>query len=123
MKKILAIWILAISLSGCATTQEIADKTTFYKGMTKENIKDKYEWFLPQHTPIKNEHAYYTFSCEYKSEILDGKSWKDFYNEFIRMGGDGFYASVVNPYLEPSIKHLFAKSFDKEVLVKVKLDF
>ena len=30
------------------------------------------------------------------------------------MGGDGFYSSVVNPYLEPSIKHLFAKSFDKE---------
>ena len=30
--------------------------------------------------------------------------WKDFYNRYKKMGGDGFYACWKNPYLEPSLK-------------------
>ena len=40
-------------------------------------------------------------------DILDkeNKKWKDFYNEYLKRGGDGFYGSVMNPYLEPSLRY------------------
>ena len=112
----------AVGLGQLQRVKEIVNNRKAIGKLFKENIEDKYEWFLPQHTPETNEHSYYTFSCEYKSEIVDGKSWKDFYNEFIRMGGDGFYGSVVNPYLEPSIKHLFSESFHKDYYICPKAE-
>ena len=35
-------------------------------------------------------------------------SWEQFYNTYIEMGGDGFYACWKNPYLEPSLKSKFS---------------
>ena len=32
-------------------------------------------------------------------------TWKDFDKEYIKRGGDGFYACWKNPYLEPSLKN------------------
>ena len=59
-------------------------------------------WFIPQFTPRERINAFYTFSARYL--LTDkNKTWKDFYNEFRKRGGDGFYGSVMNPYLEPSL--------------------
>ena len=79
MKKILAIWILAISLSGCATTQQIADKTTFYKGMTKENIRDIFYWSTSTADPFLG--CFKEYYQETGKEIIAGKN-KELYFVF-----------------------------------------
>lgn len=62
-----------------------------------------YDWFIPQFTPDSLEHAYYTFSVDYRGEAVHGTTWKDFYREYKSMGGDGFYGVVAIPYLEPAL--------------------
>ena len=61
-----------------------------------------YEWFIPQECPQHIEHSYYTFSVDYHSN-KSKVSWKKFYKEYVRRGGDGFYGVVSIPYLEPSL--------------------
>tara|TARA_Y100001978_G_scaffold74466_1_gene66744 strand:- start:22485 stop:23651 length:1167 start_codon:yes stop_codon:yes gene_type:complete len=80
----------------------------------RNRIENKYEWFLPQLTPYYCEHSYYTFSCQYLGEEIKGKSWKEFYNEFTKRGGDGFYGCVKNPYLEPALIDIFKSSFNSD---------
>jgi perosamine synthetase len=62
------------------------------------------EWLIPQHVPEGYEHSYYTVAADYKGEDQIGVSWKEFYNKYIEMGGDGFYSVVAIPYLEPSLR-------------------
>jgi perosamine synthetase len=59
------------------------------------------EWIVPQFIPKNYKHSHYTFSFEYKGNELLGISWKEFYNMYVEMGGDGFYSACVVPYLEP----------------------
>ena len=49
-------------------------------------------------------HTQYTFGVEYKGFDKKGIKWKEFHNMFTEMGGDGFYSSWKNPYLEPALK-------------------
>jgi perosamine synthetase len=60
-------------------------------------------WLIPQRTPEGYEHAFYTFSADYRGESVHGTSWKAFYNQYKAMGGDGFYGAVAIPYLEPAL--------------------
>ena len=69
---------------------------------------------MPQYIPDYCEHSFYTFSCQYLGHKYKDKTWKQFYDEFVRRGGDGFYACVKNPYLEPSIINLFKADFKDE---------
>ena len=62
-----------------------------------------YDWFIPQTTPEGYDHAYYTFSVDYRGDEKFNVSWKSFYNEYKKLGGDGFYGCVAIPYLEPSL--------------------
>ena len=55
----------------------------------------------PLFTKKNYKHSHYTFSFEYKGKENLGISWKEFYNMYIEMGGDGFYSACVVPYLEP----------------------
>lgn len=59
------------------------------------------EWITPQFTPKNYKHSHYTFSFEFNGEVHMGISWKEFYNMYVEMGGDGFYSACVVPYLEP----------------------
>jgi perosamine synthetase len=59
------------------------------------------DWIVPQLIPKNYKHSHYTFSFEYKGKENLGISWKEFYNMYIEMGGDGFYSACVVPYLEP----------------------
>jgi len=101
----------AVGIGQLKRVKEIVGQRKLIGNMFKEKIENKYPWFIPQFTPDHIQHAYYTFSCEYKKDLAKGKTWKDFYNEFTRRGGDGFYGSVLNPYLEPSIINLFKSEF------------
>ena len=67
-------------------------------------------WLTPQKFPDYCEHSYYTFSVLYNGEKERNLTWKGFYNSYIEMGGDGFYACWKNPYQEPSLKEKFFTS-------------
>ncbi len=61
-------------------------------------------WMVPQVVREGFEHTYYTFAVDYRGLEERGVKWKDFYNRYKEMGGDGFYGCVVTPYLEPALK-------------------
>lgn len=61
-------------------------------------------WMVPQVVRPGVEHTYYTFAVDYQGLEQRGVKWKDFYNRYKDMGGDGFYGCVVTPYLEPALK-------------------
>lgn len=62
------------------------------------------EWMAPQRVKTGTEHTFYTFAVDYRGEADRGVKWKEFYNRYREMGGDGFYSCVVTPYLEPALR-------------------
>lgn len=62
-------------------------------------------FLVPQHVPDDCIHAYFTLGVAYLGEEQYKIAWKDFYNRYKSMGGDGFYACWINPYLEPSLRY------------------
>jgi perosamine synthetase len=70
-------------------------------------------WMTPQAVYVGFEHSYYTFAVEYRGFEERKVSWKDFYDQYKLMGGDGFYGNVMIPYLEPALK---GKKFGNTIL-------
>ena len=62
-----------------------------------------YDWFIPQAIPKNCTHSYYTFSVDYRGFERFGVSWKEFYDRYKGIGGDGFYSIVAIPYNEPAL--------------------
>ena len=62
------------------------------------------KWTIPQTVMENIEHSFYTFAIDYRGESEHGVKWKEFYNRYLEMGGDGFYGCVVTPYLEISMR-------------------
>ena len=75
--------------------RRIAVANIFHKAVSS------FKWIAPQFIPKGYKHSHYTFSFEYKGNEELGISWKEFYNMYVEMGGDGFYSACVVPYLEP----------------------
>ena len=60
-----------------------------------------YAFFEPQ---LEHpSHSYYTFGIRFRPELAKGWSWQRVYDRVAQLGGDGFYANCMNPYLEPSL--------------------
>jgi perosamine synthetase len=55
-------------------------------------------WIQTPFIPKDYEHVYYTYPIYYYGRKL---TWKEFYNEYKKMGGDGFYGACKVIYLEP----------------------
>ena len=64
------------------------------------------DWMVCQKVPEGYIHSHYTYSVKYYGEEKHGVSWKQFYNQYKEMGGDGFYGACKVPYLEPVFKDL-----------------
>ena len=62
------------------------------------------DWIKTQEIPSYSEHGYFTFGLLYNGEAAKGVSWREFYNRYTKLGGDGFYACWKNPYMEPSLR-------------------
>lgn len=62
------------------------------------------DWIETQHVPDHSDHSYFTFGLLYHGEAAKGVAWKEFYDRYKAMGGDGFYACWKNPYMEPSLR-------------------
>lgn len=58
------------------------------------------DWMIKQKTPEGYIHSYYTYAVRYYGDEKRGLSWKEFYDRYKTMGGDGFYAACRVPYLE-----------------------
>jgi perosamine synthetase len=58
-------------------------------------------WMTPQSTPDGYSNSYYTFAVRYYGDEVCGVPWKQFYDKYKEMGGDGFYGACKVPYLEP----------------------
>jgi perosamine synthetase len=67
------------------------------------------DWLLEQKIPKGFKHTHYTFSARYIGQKKFNISWKNFYNQYKKMGGDGFYGACVCPHLEPSLRNFFKK--------------
>ena len=70
-------------------------------------------WLEPQVKLEQANHTYYTYGVKYNGESIKNISWKEFYNSYTILGGNGFYAAWVNPYLEPALK---GKQFGDTIL-------
>ena len=67
-----------------------------------ENVIRGCSWMIPQASEQNGlPHSYYTYGIRYLGEGAIGKSWTEFYDLYVEMGGDGFYSNCKNPYLEP----------------------
>ena len=93
----------AIGLGQLDRVDEIVNRRKDIGGMFLEATKG-FDWFIPQYTPENIVNAYYTFSVDYRGDTAHGTTWKEFYNEYKKMGGDGFYGVVAIPYLEPALE-------------------
>ena len=90
----------AIGLAQFERIDAIVDRRIAVANIFSEAVNGC-KWIIPQLTPKNYKHSHYTFSFEYKGNENLGISWKEFYNMYIEMGGDGFYSACVVPYLEP----------------------
>jgi len=90
----------AIGLAQFERISDIVERRIAVANMFKEAVKGC-SWIAPQRVPEGYKHSYYTYSFEYKGFEAVGVSWKEFYNMYVKAGGDGFYSACVVPYLEP----------------------
>ena len=70
-------------------------------------------WLEPQVKLDCANHTYYSYGVKYEGELIKNISWKEFYDRYAALGGKGFYAAWVNPYLEPALK---GKQFGENIL-------
>ena len=90
----------AIGLAQLERIDFIVERRIAVANMFAEAVKDC-NWIVPQKALYECKNSHYTFAFEYKGLEYLGVSWKEFYNMYIKMGGDGFYSACVTPYLEP----------------------
>ena len=67
------------------------------------NAMENCDFLIPQYVPADYVNSYYTLGVRYLGEEKIGVSWKDFRNQYVEMGGDGYYGACSVPYLEPVI--------------------
>lgn len=68
---------------------------------TLRNVLKEYKFFTPQVIPADRTHSYYTLGTLYH-EKETGVSWREFYNRFVALGGEGFYGGWSVVYQEPA---------------------
>ena len=94
----------ACGLANFEILDQLIDRRKEIGSMFLEAV-DGCSWIKTQKVEDYCEHSYYTFAFLYEHTEV---SWEQFYNTYIEMGGDGFYACWKNPYLEPSLKSKFS---------------
>lgn len=63
-------------------------------------------WLIAQKTPLSCEHSYWAYTLKLNTQAVEF-CWKEFYNKFVELGGDGFYGAWRLTYDEP----YFARHF------------
>lgn len=91
----------AIGMAQLDRINEITDWRKYCGRVFLDAVKE-FGWIVPQAAEYDYVHSYYTFSflnyCEEKFNV----TWKEFYNGYVKAGGDGFYSCVAVPFTEPA---------------------
>jgi len=92
----------AVGLAQLERLDELVEKRRQIAQFYEEAVSGC-SWMIPQKTPEGSTNAYFTYGLKYEGEEAVGVTWKEFYNTYKEMGGDGFYGSCIVAYLEPVI--------------------
>lgn len=95
----------AIGLAQVERVDELVERRQAIARLFDEAVEGC-DWMIPQKTPEGLVNSYYTYAVRFEGEASLGVSWKQFYNRYLELGGDGFYAAWGVPYLEPVIKQM-----------------
>jgi len=95
----------AVALAQVERSDEVVQRRQAIARLYDEAIQGR-EWMIPQKTPEGFVNSYYTYAVKYEGEEALGVPWKEFYNKYIELGGDGFYSAWSVPYLEPVIAQM-----------------
>lgn len=90
----------AIGMAQFERIEEIVKFRCQSANIFSEAVKDC-DWMVMQAVPEGYKHTYYTFSVDYRGKETIGIEWNEFYDKYVKMGGDGFYSACIVPYLEP----------------------
>ncbi len=107
----------AVCLGQLENFRKIVSRRIKVANIFNKEIK-KCEWLIPQKANHSYKHTYYSFAVRYLGKEKLGRSWKQFYNDYTTMGGDGFYAGCYPIYKEPSILNYFKRKKYKQVFCK-----
>ena len=112
----------AVGLGQLERVEEIVNKRQEVATLFRAAIQNC-TWLIEQEVPSGSVHSHYTFSAQYYQELNNNTPWKEIYNKYISMGGDGFYAACKVPYLEPVFKNLMVNgiSYKKGLCPKAEL--
>ncbi len=111
--------VAAVCLGQLKSHKKIVKKRQKVAQIFRDAIKDC-KWMIEQKIPDGHMHTHYTFSVRYLGEKYLGITWKEFYNKYLEIGGDGFYGACVCPHNEPSIKSYFKKiKYNKNISTPV----
>ncbi len=95
--------VAAVAYSQLKNSKYIVSKRKASANYFRKAIKNC-KWLVEQKIPQNCEHSHYTFAVKFLPKKLDYKySWKNIYNKYKNMGGDGFYGACAPIYKEPSI--------------------
>ena len=107
----------AVCLGQLENFNKIVKRRIKVANIFNDVIKDC-KWLLPQTANYSYKHTYYSYAVRYIGKAFIGMTWKEFYNEFTSLGGDGFYACNYPIYKEPAIVKYFKKKNFKKVFCK-----
>ncbi len=98
-----------------AQFEQVEEKVNIRRDIANiySEVFSKYSQFEPQEVPTGYKHSYFTYSV--KSPFKNLNSWKKFYNNHVKNGGDNFYAMMSPVYSEEIMKELgyYEKNFNK----------
>ena len=95
----------AIGLAQLERVHSLVSRRQDIAKMFDEAVEDC-DWIVKQKIPNGYIHSYYTYAVNYFGDDKIGITWKEFYNRYREMGGDGFYGACKIPYLEPVFRNL-----------------
>lgn len=102
--------VAAVSYAQLRNSKNIVKKRLMSASYFREAIKNC-NWLVEQKTPKNCKHSHYTFSVKYIKEKLNKNlSWKNIYDAYKKLGGDGFYGACSPIYLEPSLTNYLKKN-------------
>lgn len=90
---------------GLGQLTELDSKLSLRRACAQEflNAIDGAQFLIPQNAEKGYQNSYYSFGVFFDDENAPC-SWQNFYDKFSELGGDGYYANCMNPYLEPAYK-------------------
>jgi len=93
----------AVGLAQMERVDELVSRRQKIAELFTEAVNDC-DWLIPQRIPDGFIHTYWTFTLRYYGDDVCSVTWKEFWNKYKEMGGDGFYGGLSVVYHEPVVQ-------------------